>query len=168
MQVKCGVPQGSCLGSILFSKYVNDIPAITSFRVRLFAYDTIPTMTSNDLKKLKKTANDEVYKIEKWLLLNKLTLNRSKTNYVLFSPQKECRKDFPTSINGQNIPRTAEAKYLGVYLDEKSKWCAFIEHLCKKLSQYCGLFCHVRQNITQKYLLLLYLSQVYPHLIYEV
>ena len=75
---------------------------------------------------------------------------------MLFSPQKECGKDFSISINGQNIHRTAEAKYRGVYLDEKLKWDARIQHLCKKLSQYRGLFCHLRQNITQKYLLLLY------------
>ena len=65
MQVKCSVPQGDCLGPNLFSLYVNDLPAITSFRVRLFADDTILIMTTNDLKKLKKTANDEIHKIEK-------------------------------------------------------------------------------------------------------
>ena len=130
MQTKCGVPQGSCLGPTLFSLYVNDLPAITNFRVRLFADDTILIMTSNDLKKLKKTANDETNKIEKWLLLNKLTLNHTKTNYMLFFPQKECGKNFSLSINGQNIHRTAEAKYLGVYLDEKLKWNANIQHLC--------------------------------------
>ena len=57
---------GSCLGLTLVSLYVNDVLAITSFRVRLVADDTILIMTRNDLKKLKKTANDEVYKIEKW------------------------------------------------------------------------------------------------------
>ena len=85
---------------------------------------------------------------------------------MLFSPQKECGKDFSWSINRQNIHRTAEAKYLGVYLDEKLKWDAHIQHLFKKLSQYRGLFCHLRQNITQKYLFLLYHSLVYPHLRY--
>ena len=59
---------------------------------------------------------------------------------MLFSPQKECGKNFSLSINGQNIYRTAEAKYLGVYLDEKLKWDAHIQHLCKKLSQYCAFF----------------------------
>ena len=131
MQVKCGVPQGSWLGPTLFSLYVNDVPTIPNFRVRLFADDTFLIMTSSDLKKLEKTANDEINKIEKWLLLNKLTLNHSKTSYMLFSPQKECGKNFSLSINGQNIHRTAEAKYLCVYLDEKLKWDAHIQHLCK-------------------------------------
>ena len=168
MQIKCGVPQGSCLGPTLFSLYINDLPDITNFRIRLFADDTVLVMTSNDLQQLKKAANDEILKIEKWLLHDKSTLNYSKTNYMLFSPQKECGKDFFLSINGQNIHRTAEAKYLGVYLDEKLKWDSHIQHLCKKLSQYCGLFCHLRHNITQELLLLLYHSLVYPHLLYGI
>ena len=118
------------------------------------------------LKKWKK--QQTINKIVKWLLLDKLTLNYTKTNYLLFFTSKKCGKNFSLSINGQNIHRTAEAKYLGVYLDEKLKWDAHIQHLCKQLSQYCGLFCHLRQNITQKYLLLLYHSLVYPHLIYGI
>ena len=87
-------PTEISLGPTLFSLYVNDLAAITNFRVRLFADDTILIMTSNGLKKQEKTANDEINKIKKWLLLNKLTLNHSKTNYMLFSPQKNVRGIF--------------------------------------------------------------------------
>ena len=141
MQVKCGVPQGSCLRPTVFSVYANALPIITNFRVQLVADDTILIMTSNVLKKLEKTANDEINKIEKCLVLNQLTLNYSKTNYMHFSPQKDCGKNFSFSINGQNIHQTAEAKYPSVYLHEKLKWDAHIQHICKKLSQYCGLSC---------------------------
>ena len=65
MQIKCGVPQCSCLGPTLFSLYINDLPDITDFSARLFADDTVLVMTSNDLQQLKKAANDEIHKIEK-------------------------------------------------------------------------------------------------------
>ena len=65
MQINCGVPQGSCLGPTLFSLYINDLPDITNFSIRLFADDTVLVMTSNDLQQLKKAANDEILKIEK-------------------------------------------------------------------------------------------------------
>ena len=48
------------------------------------------------------------------------------------------------------------------------KMGSYIQHLCKKLSQYCGLVCHLRQNITQKCLLQLYHSVVYHHLVYGI
>ena len=63
-EVKCGILQGSNLGSILFSLYVNDIPAITKFSVRLFADDTVLIMSNSDLKELNKTANCELKKLK--------------------------------------------------------------------------------------------------------
>ena len=36
------------------------------------------------------------------------------------------------------------------------------------LTLYCSLFRHLGQNITQKYLLLLYHSLLYPNLIYGI
>ena len=57
MLIKCGVPQGSCLGPTLFSLYINDLPDITNFSIRLFADDTVLVMTSNDLQQLKKAGS---------------------------------------------------------------------------------------------------------------
>ena len=52
--------------------------------------------------------------------------------------------------------------------NEKLKWDTHIQHLCMKLSQDCGSFCHLHHNTTQKHLLLLYHSLVYPHLLYGI
>ena len=46
-KVTCGVPQGSILGPTLFSLYVNNLPKITEFSVRLFADDTVMIMSDN-------------------------------------------------------------------------------------------------------------------------
>ena len=89
LEVKCGVPQGSILGPTLFSLYVNDLPKISQFNVRMFADDTVMVMSDRDLQNLKKTANAEVKKIENWASLNKLTLNHDKTNFMLFTSRKK-------------------------------------------------------------------------------
>ena len=39
--VKCGVPQGSVLGPLLFLVYVNDLPNVSSLNIRMFADDTV-------------------------------------------------------------------------------------------------------------------------------
>ena len=167
-EVKCGIPQGSNLGPILFSLYVNDIPAITKFSVRLFADDTVLIMSNSDLKELNKTANCELKKIEKWLSVNKLTLNYSKTSFMLFSPKSKCANDFSLSMRGKKINEVVEAKYLGIHVDEKLNWNVHIQNICKKISQYCGIFYNLSHCIHQNHLQLLYHALVYPHLLYGI
>ena len=55
-KVCCGVPQGSTLGLTLFSLYINDLPNISNFTVRLFADDTALIMQDENLSNLGKKA----------------------------------------------------------------------------------------------------------------
>ena len=48
-KVSCGVPQGSCLGPLLFLLYINDISLISNFDTTLFADDTCLMMADNNL-----------------------------------------------------------------------------------------------------------------------
>ena len=49
-KVSCGVPQGSCLGPLLFLLYINDISLISNFDTTSFADDTCLMMADNNLK----------------------------------------------------------------------------------------------------------------------
>ena len=94
LPITCGVPQGSVLGPLLFFIYVNDLPnASKLLRFYLFADDTSIYFDSDSLSTLQKIVNRELKEVRKWLEANRLALNISKTNYVIFhSPAK-------TSIN---------------------------------------------------------------------
>ena len=61
--VSCGVPQGSCLGSLLFLLYINDISLISNFDTTLFADDTCLMMADNNLKNLEHKVQIELKKI---------------------------------------------------------------------------------------------------------
>ena len=116
LKIKCCVPQRSNLGPILFSLYINDLPEVSEFGIKLFADDTVLLMRDKNLQKLNETVSKEIEKINTWLLTNKLTINFSKTDYLLFSPKANEQINFSVSIQGNQIKRTQVARYLGILL----------------------------------------------------
>ena len=75
---------------------------------------------------------------------------------------------FSLDIRGKKINRTPVAKYLGIHIDEKLKFEVHVKHVCKKLSQICGIFCYLRHYINQKTLRMLYHSLVNSHTLYGI
>ena len=83
-QIYKGVPQGSVLGPILFTLYVNEMPNATSAKPRLFADDTCIFSFHANIAKLSLLINEELNMLHAWLKANKLLLNTSKTNFSIF------------------------------------------------------------------------------------
>ena len=86
-EITCGVPQGSVLGPLLFLLYINDLPNITKvFQFFLFADDTNIYCDANTLDELQFLINKELKELQTWLIVNRLSLNIDKTNFVIFHP----------------------------------------------------------------------------------
>ena len=102
--ITCGVPQGSVLGPLLFLIYINDLPNISDkLKFFLFADDTNIFFECNDLAKLQSTVNCELKKLTRWLNTNRLALNVTKTNFVIFSPINKPIKPVTILLNRQAI-----------------------------------------------------------------
>ena len=61
------MPQGSNLGPILFSLYINDLLEVSEFDIKLFADDTVLLMRNKNLQKLNETVSKEIEKFNTWL-----------------------------------------------------------------------------------------------------
>ena len=84
--IQFGVPQGSNLGPILFSIYVNDIFNIFHFTPVPYADDTCLYVKASKEKDLETLMNHEVEIANRWMLANKLTINATKSSALVITP----------------------------------------------------------------------------------
>jgi hypothetical protein len=76
--------QGSLLGPVLFLIYINDFPNCTSLKSFLYTDDTTALKIGTNLTDLIHNVNNEIKKMSAWFKANKMSLNVSKTKYIIF------------------------------------------------------------------------------------
>ena len=85
--ISCGVPQGSVLGPLLFLNYINDLSNISKvLHFFLFVDDTNIYYEAESPEKLEHVMNKELRELHKWLVVNRLSLNIDKNNFIVFHP----------------------------------------------------------------------------------
>lgn len=172
----CGVPQGSVLGPLLFLIYINDICQSSEiFNFFLFADDTNLLYANKDLKMLETVVNAELRKVCEWLAVNKLTLNISKSNFIIFRPYQKALNFQPVIKLFDNDTKhyiTLECKeyvkYLGIIIDYNLNWKHHINYITLKISKTVGIISKLRYSIPNHTLLDIYRSLISPYLTYGV
>ena len=69
-----------------------------------------------------------------WFSVNKLSVNLSKTNYILFR-NRSADTDLNICINTINVTRVQSSKFLGIIIDENLNWKPHIQLVKSKLSK---------------------------------
>ena len=161
-EIKCGVPQGSILGPLLFLIYINDMHrAVQSSTLYHFADDTNLLYSNNSLKKLK------IAFLYDWLCANRLSLNAGKTEFIVFRPsRKQLDLRITLKLHHTKLYESTKIKYLGLILDNKLNWKAHIAELSKKLSRAVGMLYKIKTFVTTSVLRSLYYSLFNSHLAY--
>ena len=107
--------------------------------------------------------NEGFKSVVKYCAINKLSINFSKTNYILASSSS-----LSGSINVNNIKIKSQIKYLGVYIDQHLHWGPQIKHINNKLAKNRGITTKLRCYVNLHTMKQLYYSFIYPYLTYAI
>ena len=84
LPLRCGVPQGSLLGPLLFNIFMNDVnKSVNNSSLRIYADDT--TQYADDFcpAVLQYTLNQDIQVLSDWFIANFLQLNGPKTQAMI-------------------------------------------------------------------------------------
>ena len=119
------------------------------------------------MKKINKHINHDIKHLCQWLRSNKIPLNASKTEIIIFKTKlKTITKHINFRVSGQKINRTNSVKYLGVHLSNSLTREIHFKNLQTKLNKALGLFSKIRHYTPKSLLKTVYFSLFNSHLIY--
>ena len=135
----------------------------------MFADDSTLSLTGKNPKQLIELGNIELQKFHMWCTANRLSVNTSKTFYILFSNRHV--PDLPPLTIKSNqtyeiINRVENIKFLGVFHDEKMNFNAHVTYLSQRLSRIAALLYQVRDLMPEFVLKKMYDAHVSSHLNY--
>ena len=126
--IKCGVRQGSILGTLLFIIHMNDICNVSELLYTIiYTDDTSVVMSGNYLESLIQSVNSELCLLNTWLKENRLSLNVNRTYYLVFHRARiKVQNDISIRMNDSILNSASHLKDLGVIIDSKLNWIPHI------------------------------------------
>ena len=169
-KIRCGVPQGSILGPLLFLLYVNDMPDhLKKTTPYLYADDTQISSSSYDFETLAQNLSDDLNNIQRWLLKNKLQHHPTKTKVMFIASSYNLINKIgntPILMNNTPVPRTSKYTCLGMDIDEKLTWDAHIDSICSKVSAGIGAMKRIKPFVPPATLQTIYKALIQPYFDY--
>ena len=151
------VPQGSCAGPVLYILYASTMQEVIGNKVDLHGYaddhalkiQFLPTKNENiAISTLEKFSKE----IKSWMDSNRLKMNTSKTEFILFGSKHQLKKCQTNHllVDQDNIKRSTKIKYLGVYLDEYLTLKEQIKMKCKSAMWHLQRIKSIRTILTKE------------------
>eukprot|EP00745_Piridium_sociabile_P038460 TRINITY_DN70234_c0_g2_i1.p1 TRINITY_DN70234_c0_g2~~TRINITY_DN70234_c0_g2_i1.p1 ORF type:complete len:166 (+),score=9.79 TRINITY_DN70234_c0_g2_i1:36-533(+) len=121
--VKYGVPQGSVLGPILFSIYINDLPLHISSSCELFADDTTIHNKNTSVNSVCTDLHKDINKLVTWTEHNHMALHPQKSKFMSIATRQKRQnikhKLTELKIHGKRLEEVDSHKLLGLTIDNK-------------------------------------------------
>ena len=133
-----GLPQGSIISVTLFLIAINKMFSGCNKTInKLFCDDGAFWARDSNLDNAALKIQDTLDKITTWSKTNGLNFSSQKSNYCIFTHKKT--RNLKLYLNGVELPRSFQVRYLGMTLDHRLNWVAHIKSIKDK--------CHQRLSI---------------------
>lgn len=172
--VQFGVPQGTVLGPLLFSIYLNNLLNLnTTGTIISFADDTVIVYEDNNWHDLKEKVESDMPHIIEWFNHQLLTINYEKTKFMTFTAYRNHLPNFNTlDIRDNeliiNVSRTDTIKYLGVIIDSHMRWDVHTENVTKTLRSMLFKFKYLSKLLDIHQLRIIYFALVESRIQYAI
>ena len=138
----------------------------------MYADDTSLYFKSKNLFRLNEALNEDLSRLDAWLISNKFSLNVAKTQSMLASTKAKRKaidksnQNLQVKINGTELEVVSKIKYLGVLLDNSLDWKDQVRAVSLKVSRGLGILKHTKKFLRLSALKSLYTSIIEPHFRY--
>ena len=168
--IRCGVPQDSILGPLLFLLYIYDLPNCNLLSdVRMYADDTDLTHASKNSEELFSFLSHDLSNLKQCFHSNRPSLNVLKTK-CLSTGTRHKISQLPSKphicLDGHSIERVKTYRCLGDQVDETLSLEAHNSEVVGKVARVLAALRRLRPICPQSTLVTIYKSLILPHLDY--
>ena len=122
----------------------------------------------NNLRYMEWCVQEDLNKIDDWFKANKLTLNASKSNCIIFHKKKTAVTNLTLQINKVTLPVVRSTKFLGVWVDDCLDCSEHLNKLVLKLKRNLNLLKVSKKLLTSNVKLTIYYAHFYSNLKYGI
>ena len=127
----------------------------------MFADDTQIDASSNNIESIANTLNEDLANVSDWMKANKLSLNTSKTEYMIIDSHKrlhQIQSVPPIILDNTQIKRVKDTKSLGLMIDETLTWDEQVTLITKKVNKGLNVLRRPRDFFDIKILTTVYIK----------